>query len=151
VNQTARSVAALWPSLMTRLVTQSVRQHELFFPIRLKEEARMNGNKRPINTELSEDVLISVFKDIHIHFPGDVYFLAVWVALSDRAKSSPTSESRTTLSGLANKFSSLYGIDYSNPMHSDDVMAIFRRHGIKGNPCLRFGDEDKPPSSISLR
>jgi hypothetical protein len=27
----------------------------------------------------------------------------------------------------------------------DDVMAIFRRHGIKGNPCLRFDDQGEPP------
>ena len=101
--------------------------------------------------DLNEEVLVSVFKDIHIHFPGDVYLLSVWVALSDRTKSTPTNQSRTTLKGLANKFSSLYGIDYSNPMDTDDVMAIFRHHGIKGNPCLRFDDEDKPPSSISLR
>lgn len=102
--------------------------------------------------ELNEEVLVSVFKDIHIHFPGDVYLLSVWIALSDRTKSTPTNQVRTTLKGLANKFSSLYGIDYSNPIDSNDVMATFHHHGIKGNPCLWFDDEeDKPPSPISLR
>jgi hypothetical protein len=84
-------------------------------------------------------------KDRHILFPGDVYLVAVWVAMSNRAKSTPTCKKQTTLNGLASKFSSLYGIDYSNPLDPDDVMAIFRRHGIKGNPCLRFDDQGEPP------
>jgi len=37
----------------------------------------------------------------------------------------------------------LYGIDYENPLRSEDVMNIFRSHGIKGNPVLRFYDEDQ--------
>ena len=110
----------------------------------------MARNTKTKSKDLNEEVLVSVFKDIHIHFPGDVYLLAIWLGLSDRTKSTPTHQSLTTLKGLANKFSSLYGIDYSNPLDSDDVIAIFRRHGIKGNPCLRFDDEGEPPSSISL-
>ena len=58
--------------------------------------------------ELNEEVLVSVSKDIHIHFTGDVYLLAIWVALSDHTKSTPGHQSHTTLKGLANKFSSLY-------------------------------------------
>ena len=92
--------------------------------------------------ESIEEINVSVFKDIHIHFPGDVYILAVWIAMSDRAKSTPTSQPHTTLMGLASKFSSAYGTDYSNPLDSDDVMDIFRRHGINGNPWQRLEDED---------
>ena len=110
----------------------------------------MARNTKTNIKDLNEEILVSVFKDIHIHFPGDVYLLAIWVGMSDRTKSTPTHQSHTTLKGLANKFSSLYGIDYSNPLDFDDVIAIFRRHGIKGNPCLRFDDEGEPPSSISL-
>jgi hypothetical protein len=91
--------------------------------------------------ESIEEINVSVFKDIHIHFHGDVYILAVWMAMSDRAKSTPTSQPHTTLTGLASKFSSVYGTDYSNPLDSDDVMEIFRRHGINGNPWLRIENE----------
>ena len=109
--------------------------------------ARLTGAK---SKEQNDEIPVSVFKDIHIHFPGDVYLLAVWVTMSNRAKSTPTRKTQTTLNGLANKFSSLYGIDYFNPLDSGDVMAIFRRHGIKGNPCLRFDDQGEPPTTISL-
>ena len=97
------------------------------------------------------EIFVSAFKDIHIHFPGDVYLLAVWLVMSDRAKSTPTRQAHTMLHGLANKFSSVYGPDYSNPINSDDVMAIFRRHGIKGNPSLQFDNEEEPPTTISLK
>jgi len=70
--------------------------------------------------------------------------------MSDRARCTPTSKPQTTLHGLASKFSSLYGADYTNPIDFDDVMAVFRRHGIKGNPCLRLDEEGEPPSTISL-
>ncbi|MGA9539125.1 MAG: hypothetical protein WBR24_24755 [Desulfobacterales bacterium] len=109
--------------------------------------ARLTGAK---SKEQNEEIPVSAFKDIYIHFPGDVYLVAVWVAMSDRAKSTHTRKPQTTLHGLANKFSSLYGIDYSNPLDSDGVMAIFRRHGIKGNPCLRFDDQGEPPPVVSL-
>lgn len=100
--------------------------------------------------ESIEEINVNVFKDIHIHFPGDVYILAVWFAMSDRAKSTPTSQPHTMLMGLASKFSSVYGPDYSNPLDSDDVMEIFRRHGIKGNPWLRLEDEGEQSLTIPL-
>ena len=110
----------------------------------------MARNTKTKSKDLNEEVLVSVFKDIHIHFPGDVYILAVWIAMSDRAKSTPTSQPHTTLMGLASKFSSAYGTDYSNPLDSDDVMDIFRRHGINGNPWLRLQDEDEQSLTIPL-
>ncbi len=90
-----------------------------------------------------DEIDVSTFKDIHIHFPGDVYILAVWIALSDKSKSTKTRKSQTTLNGFAKKFSFAYGIDYSNPLESDDVMKIFRKHGIKGNPGLKLKNEDE--------
>ena len=107
-----------------------------------RKDQRTNGANDPIN--------VSVFKEIEIRFPGDVYLLAVWIAMSDRAKSTSTCQAQTTLHGLASKFASAYGIDYSNPLSSDDVMAMFRGHGIKGNPRLRLEDKDKPQLTIPL-
>lgn len=98
-----------------------------------------------------EVIHISYFKDIHIHFPGDVYFLAIWIAMSDRAKSTSTRKPQTTLHGLASKFASAYGIDYSKPLNTDNVMAIFRKHGIKGNPVLHLGDDEEPSLIIQKR
>jgi len=95
---------------------------------------------RRVKKMKDEKINILEFKDIHIHFDEDVYCLAVWIAKSDLAKSTSTSSSHTTLTGLANKFSSLYGIDYKNPITSADVMAIFNRHGIKGNPQIYMDD-----------
>ena len=89
------------------------------------------------------EISVSEFKDIHIHFPGDVYQLAVWIAMSDRAKSTPTCESHTTLHGLANKFIRLYGTDYSEPLRSEDVLSIFKSHGIEGNPLLTLDNENE--------
>ena len=97
-----------------------------------------------------EEINVSAFKNIHIHFHGDVYLLAVWIAMSDRARSTPTQQPHTTLNGLSSKFASAYGIDYSNPLNPDDVMAIFRRHGIKGNPWLHLDNEKETSISISL-
>ena len=90
--------------------------------------------------ESCEYIDVNAFKDIHIHFPGDVYILVIWIAMSDRVKSTPTMQQHTNLLGLASKFSWIYGDDYSNSLDSDDVMAIFRDHGINGNPCLRLED-----------
>ena len=98
----------------------------------------------------NEEILVSVFKDVHIHFPGDIYVLALWVAMSDQAKSTPTCQPHTTLRGLASKFVSLYGIDYSNPLNTDDVMAIFRTRGITGNPLLRLDTEGEQPQNMPL-
>lgn len=108
---------------------------------------KFKGSK---SVELNEKIPVSKFIDIHIHFPGDVYFFAVWVAMSDRAKSTPTCQSHTTLTGLANKFASAYGIEYSKPLNSDDVMSIFREHGIKGNPVLLLEKKDEKLSDILL-
>jgi hypothetical protein len=108
------------------------------------------NSKRSKGKERNDEIKVSVFKEIHIYFPGDVYLLVVWLAMSDRAKSTPTCKPQATLHGLANKFVSAYGVDYSNPLSSDDVMAIFHKYGNKGNPGLRLEDEDKPQMAISL-
>jgi hypothetical protein len=97
--------------------------------------------KESVNKTRNDEINVSVFKEIEIHFPGDVYILAVWIAMSDRAKSSPAGHRQTTLQGLAASFASAYGIDYSNPLSAQDVMARFRDHGIKGNPGLRLDDD----------
>ena len=97
-----------------------------------------------------EEIPVSAFRDIHIHFSGDVYLLAVWIAMSDHAKCTPTSMPQTTLHGLASKFSLLYGVEYTNPIGFEDVMAVFLRHGIKGNPCLRLDEKGEQSLTISL-
>jgi len=104
---------------------------------------------RTRNRQHNEEISVSAFRHIQIHFPEDVYLLALWIAMSDRAKSTPTYQPHTTLHGLSNKFASLYGVDYSNPLTSDDVMAVFRGHGITGNPLLRLDGETDPPSATS--
>ncbi len=86
----------------------------------------------------NEQIDVAEFADISIRFPGDVYILAAWMAMSDMAKSTPTCQSHTTLLGLAKHFAILHGTDYSNPLNADDVMAVFRKHGITGNPTLRL-------------
>jgi hypothetical protein len=88
-----------------------------------------------------EKITISAFRDIHLHFPGDVYSLALWVAWSDRAKSTPTRHRQTTLAGLASHFATLYGLDYERPIYASDVMTVFRSHGLQGNPVLCLDDE----------
>jgi hypothetical protein len=86
----------------------------------------------------NEAIDVSAFKDIWIRFPGDVYILAVWLAMLDRSKSTPARQTHTTLHGLAGNFAMLYGIDYSNHLTGGNVMDVFRQHGITGNPCLRL-------------
>ncbi|NCC77427.1 MAG: hypothetical protein EOM08_13445 [Clostridia bacterium] len=95
-------------------------------------------------------IRVSAFKNIQICFPGDVYFLAVWIALCDRAKSSPTSQAHTTLRGLARAFVSVHGGDSPYPLCLDDVMTIFRQHGINGNPTLHLDDEAERSFTIPL-
>ena len=90
-----------------------------------------------------EEISVSKFKDIDIHFPGDVYQLAVWIAMSDRAKSTPTCKPHTTLRGLVSAFVNLCGTGHSNPLRSEDVLSIFRSHGIKGNPALLLNRENE--------
>jgi hypothetical protein len=92
----------------------------------------------------SDQIHVTQLKDIAIIFPGDIYFLAVWTAMSDRARSSPTAMVRTTLHGLAKKFISMYGIDYAHPLTVTDVMDTLRKHGIKGNPTRNIRDEEEP-------
>lgn len=101
----------------------------------------MGNSKRANSGERREEIKVSAFKDIQIRFPGDVYLLAVWIALCDRAKSTPTLQVHATLHGLASAFVSVHRRDYHHPLQADDVMAIFRQHGIKGNPTLHLDDE----------
>jgi len=70
--------------------------------------------------------------------------------MSDRAKSTSTRKKQTPLHFLASKYVSAYGIDYSTPLGFEDVTAIFRNHGITGNPGLRLEDQDKPQPTIPL-
>lgn len=100
-------------------------------------------------TQAGDKVInVEAFREIQILFPEDVYFLAIWVVRSDQAKSTPTYRIHTGLHGLARKYAMMYGTDYSNPLDSDDVMAIFREHGIKGNPMLTV-DCESPPENQS--
>jgi hypothetical protein len=92
----------------------------------------------------SDEIHVTELKDIGIIFPGDIYSLAVWTAMSDRAKSSPTSRVQTTLHGLANKFVSMHGTDYAQPLTVTDVMDTLRKQGIKDNPLLYIRDEEEP-------
>lgn len=98
----------------------------------------------------SEAIDVSVFQDIQIRFPGDAYILAAWMAMSDIAKSTPTCQPHTTLHGLARSFAMLHGSDYSNPLNAEDIIAVFRRHGISGNPILRLekAQEENPQLPI---
>ena len=36
------------------------------------------------------EISVEALRDISIYFPGDVYWLAVWIAMSDLALSTPT-------------------------------------------------------------
>jgi len=85
----------------------------------------------------SDEVGVSRFRDISIHFPSDVYLLAVWAVSSDTARSTPTRMRGTTLRGLAGKFVSMYGPDYEKPLSTDDVLRTFAANGITGNPVIR--------------
>jgi hypothetical protein len=105
-------------------------------------EIRMPRTVKANARQYNEEISVSVFKDIQIHFPGDVYLLAIWVAMSDVAKSTTTCETHTTLCGLSNKFAYLYGSGDTKPLNSEDVMAIFRSHGITGNPLLRLDTKE---------
>jgi hypothetical protein len=111
---------------------------------------KMARTGRQTRSAGKEEIDVSAFKDIHIRFPGDVYILAVWLAMSDRSKSTPTCKPHTTLHGLAVHMESLHGTDYSNPLSSEDVMAAFRRHGITGNPLLKLSETDfTPPQHLA--
>ena len=104
-----------------------------------------SSSTRPVG---SEHIPVSMLRNISIHFPGDVYVLAVWTVMSDLAKSTATCEPHTMLRGLASKFVSMYGIDHSRHLTTDDVMEVFHRHGISGNPMLLM-DEEPPEGGIA--
>lgn len=88
----------------------------------------------------NEAIDVSAFQDIQVRFPRDAYILAVWMAMSDMAKSTATCQPHTTLHGLARMFAILHGTDYSDPLNAEHVVTVFRRHGISGNPILRLGN-----------
>ena|SRR5258708_6335411 len=96
------------------------------------------ARKAKENHRQSEEIDVSVFQNVQICFPSDVYILATWLAMSDRAKSTPTCQPHTTLHGLARHFADLHGADLSNPLHCEDVMSVFQKHGISGNRILRL-------------
>jgi hypothetical protein len=98
----------------------------------------MAGTKSRSRGPVKEEIDVRRFKDIQIRFPGDAYILAVWLAMSDRFKSTPTCRPHTTLHGLARDFAFLHGTDPANPLTTEDVMTVFRKHGITGNPVLQL-------------
>jgi hypothetical protein len=104
----------------------------------------MKGSKVRTVKHNSDAIHVTKLKGIQLHFPGDIYALAVWTAMSDRARSSPAAKIQTTLQGLASKFVSMYGLDYANPITKADVMDRFVKHGIKGNPALCLEDDEEP-------
>ena len=67
---------------------------------------RKTRKPRPSAVEI-EEITVDALPDISLRFPGDVYWLAVWIAISELAASTPTSRSGITLHGLASKFASL--------------------------------------------
>jgi hypothetical protein len=115
-------------------------------------ETAMARTARPVRRQRNEEIDVREFQGIGIRFPGDVYILATWMAMSDMAKSSPAGESHTTLHGLARGLVMLHGADYANPLDVEDVMAVFRRHGIAGNPTLRLETtrEDGTPLPVEF-
>jgi len=72
------------------------------------KDTEMANSKISKEKKRNDEIKVRVFKEINIHFPGDVYLLEVWLAMSDRAKSTSTCKPQTTLHGLANKFVSAY-------------------------------------------
>ena len=67
----------------------------------------MVNSRRAMSGECQEEIKVSVFKDIQIRSPRDVYLLAVWIALCDRARSTPTCQAHTTFHGLVSAAFSL--------------------------------------------
>ena len=95
-----------------------------------------------------ERIDVSAFRNIQICFPGDVYVLAVWLVMADRAKSTATTTSRTTLRGLACHFTRLCDDVRPIPLSVDAVLAVFRKHGITGNPVLSMESEIKADAKL---
>ena len=87
-----------------------------------------------------EEITVDALREISIDFPGDVYWLAVWIAMSDLALSTPTGQLGTTLRGLAGRFVSLADRP-GRWLTVETVMARFRQHGLEGNPVIRLPPE----------
>lgn len=96
-----------------------------------------------------EVIDVRAFRDIQIGFPRDIYILAVWLVLSDRVKCTPGHSSHTTLHGLARHVASLHSTGGTGTLTSQDVMEVFKQHGIHGNPMLTL--ETKPEDQQSQR
>jgi hypothetical protein len=96
----------------------------------------MTANQARQSNPSNEKIDVNIFKAIQIRFPGDVYILAVWLVMSDRSKSTPRCRCHTTLLGLAGHYASLNATDRFGSLSSQDVMKVFRQHGITGNPKL---------------
>jgi len=95
------------------------------------------GKKDHFGMELLD---ISVFKDVQIRFPGDVYIMAVWLAMSDRSKRTPTFSPRTTVRGLANHLVSLCNGPCTNRVDAEAIIQLFERHGITRKGMLDLGE-----------
>ena len=114
-------------------------------------KATMTQKAKRVNRQRNESIDVRDFEDISIRFPGDVYILATWMAMSDVAKSTPRCQSHTTLHGLAQSFAMLHGTDYSNPLNIEDVIAVFRKHGISGNPTLRLETTQEKGTTLPIK
>ena len=110
----------------------------------------MARTRKNIRQTPTEEIDVRKFQDIHIRFTGDVYVLAAWLAMSDAARSTPTRRSRTTLRGLAESYVTLSAAAYSDSPNLDDVLAIFRSHGISGNPVLHLDGIAEDVTSPSM-
>lgn len=64
----------------------------------------MTRSRSKSEQQQREEINVCELKDINLRFPGDIYILAVWVAMSDRARSSPTQIHRTTVNRLARHY-----------------------------------------------
>ena len=116
-------------------------------------ERPMARTRKNIRQTPTEEIDVREFRDIHIRFTGDVYVLAVWLAMSDAARSTPTRRPSTTLRGLAQSYVTLSAAAYFDSPNVDDVLAVFRRHGISGNPVLRLDgitDDVTSPSMLDV-
>lgn len=110
----------------------------------------MASNRKQQATPLNEKIDVSAFKDIQIYFPGDVYILAVWLAMSARAQSRPGHVANKTLFGLATNFAYLNAFNQSGAVNREEVMKIFAQHGITGNPMLTLEIETQESDSHPL-
>ena len=100
----------------------------------------MARKQQQYHRRADKEISVDALRDLSIHFPDDVYRLAVWIAMSDLALSTPTSRRGTTLQGLARHFATL-AYSFEQPWTAERVMARFRDHGLEGNPVIRLGPE----------